>query len=159
MLYLAQICQSNQTCISFTQRPVKFKYTFAVVWLIPKENSSYYVLNFHLVWNTSRYKRLYVCLFVFMVLFCSSFGSRSKGPCALQLLIKMLIRWCLMWEGLVFLYRNFVFKTIYLYSTCFFCVVASIGEFCTLVCWSRVYPHMALNPWSFPDSLLSTSCK
>ena len=54
--------------------------------------------------------RLYVCLFVFMVLFCSSFGSRSERPRALQLLIKMLIRWCLMWEGLVLLYRNFLFK-------------------------------------------------
>ena len=67
-----------------------------------------YVLNFHLVWNTSRYERLYVCLFVFIVLFCSSFGSRSKGPCALKFLIKMLIRLYLMWEGLVLLYRNFV---------------------------------------------------
>ena len=67
------------------------------------------MLNFHLVWNTSRYERLYVCLFVFMVLFCSSFGSRSERPRVLQLLIKMLIR-CLMWEGLVLLYRNFLFK-------------------------------------------------
>ena len=41
-------------------------------------------------------------LFVFMVLFCSSFGSWSKRPCALQLSIKMLIRRCLMWEGLLF---------------------------------------------------------
>ena len=62
------------------------------------------VLNFHLVWNTSRY-----CLFVFMVIFRSSFGSRSERPCVLQLLIKMLIR-CLMWEGLVLLYRNFLFN-------------------------------------------------
>ena len=31
-----------------------------------------------------------------MVLFCSSFGSRSERPRALQLLIIMLIRWCLM---------------------------------------------------------------
>ena len=53
---------------------------------------------------------VYVCLFVFMVLFCSSFGSRSERPRALQLLIKMLIRWCRMWEGLVLLYRNFLFK-------------------------------------------------
>ena len=45
-----------------------------------------------------------------MVLFCSSFGSRSKRPRALQLLIKMLIRLCLMWEGLHLLYRNFLFK-------------------------------------------------
>ena len=87
---------------------MKFKYTFAVSWLIPKENSSYCVLNFHLVWNTSRYERLYVCLFVFMVLFPSSFGSRSEWPRALQLLIKMLISWCP--RGLFFLYRNFVFK-------------------------------------------------
>ena len=57
-----------------------------------------------LVWNTSRYKWLYVCLFVFMVLFCSSCGSRSEWPRALQLLIKMLIRLCLKWEGLFFLY-------------------------------------------------------
>ena len=43
-----------------------------------------------------------------MVLLCSSFGSRSEQPCALQLLIKMLIRLCLMWEALVLLY--FVFN-------------------------------------------------
>ena len=107
MLYPAH---SNQAWILFTWRPAKFKCTFAVAWLIPKENSSYCVLNFHLVWNTSRYERLYVCLFVFMVLFCSSFRSRSERPRALQLLIKMLIRLCLMWEGLVLLYRNFLFK-------------------------------------------------
>ena len=90
---------------------MKFKYTFAVAWLITKENSSYSVLNFHLVWNTSRYERLYVCLFVFMVLFFSSFGSRSERPRALQLLIKMVIRWCLIWEGLVLLYQNFYNRT------------------------------------------------
>ena len=61
---------------------------------------------------SSMYEQLYmICLFVFMVLFCSSLGSRSERPCALQLLIKMLIRWCLMWEGLFLLYRNFLFKT------------------------------------------------
>ena len=75
----------------------------------PLCESSHYVLNFHhLVWNTSRYERLYVYLFVFMVSFCSSFGSRSERPRALQLLIKVLIRWCLMWEGLVLLYQNFL---------------------------------------------------
>ena len=46
-----------------------------------------------------------------MVLFCSSFGSRSEWPCALQLLIKMLIRWCLVW-GLVLLCWNFLFKSL-----------------------------------------------
>ena len=30
--------------------------------------------------------------FLFMVLFCNSFGSRPEWPGALQLLIKMLIR-------------------------------------------------------------------
>ena len=65
------------------------------------------MLNFHLVWNTSRYERLYVCLFVFMVLFCSSFGSRSERPRALQ---QMLIRLCPMWEGLLLLYQNFLFS-------------------------------------------------
>ena len=69
------------------------------------------MLNFHLIWNTSRYERLYVCLFVFVVLFCNSFGSRLERPCVLQLLVKMLIRLCLMWEGLALLYRNFVFKS------------------------------------------------
>ena len=70
---------------------------------IAKENSSYWrVLNLHLkVW-----KHL---LIVFMVLFCCSFGSRSKRLRVLQLL-KMLIRLCLMWDGLVLLYWNFVFK-------------------------------------------------
>ena len=31
-------------------------------------------------------------------------------PRVLHLLFKMVIRWCLMWEGLVLLYRNFLFK-------------------------------------------------
>ena len=47
-----------------------------------------------------------------MVLFCSSFGNRSEWPRALQLLIKMLIRLCLSWEGLVLLYQNFLFKSL-----------------------------------------------
>ena len=50
---------------------------------------------------------LYACLFGLMDLFCISFGSWSERPCVLQLLIKMLIRLCLMWEGLVLLYQNF----------------------------------------------------
>ena len=29
--------------------PVKFKYTFAVAWQIPKENSSFCVINFRVV--------------------------------------------------------------------------------------------------------------
>ena len=33
-------------------------------------------------------------------------------PRVLHLLIKMVIRWCLMWEGLVLLYQNFLFKKI-----------------------------------------------
>ena len=45
-----------------------------------------------------------------MVLFCSSFGSRSERPRALQLLTKMLIRCCLKWEECSILYRGFVFK-------------------------------------------------
>ena len=100
MLYPAQIRE-------------KFKYAFAVTWLIPKENSSYCVLNFRLVWNTSRYERLHTCLaclFVFMVLICNSFGPSSERPRAVQLLIKMLIRLFLKYEGLVLLYRNFVFN-------------------------------------------------
>ena len=68
---------------------------------------SYCVQNFHLVWQKSRYERLYVSLFLF-VLFCNSFGSRPERSGALQLLIKMLIRLYVMWEGLVLLYRNFV---------------------------------------------------
>ena len=78
-----------------------------------KRKFKHCVLNFHLVWNTSIYERLYVCIFVFVVLFCSSLGSRSERPRALQLLIKMLIRWCLMWEGLILLYRNFLFNLIF----------------------------------------------
>ena len=50
------------------------------------------MLNFHLIWKTSRYEWLYVCLFVLMVLFCSCFGNRSQQPYVLQLLIEMLIR-------------------------------------------------------------------
>ena len=88
----------------------------SVAWLIPKENSSYCVLNFHLVWNTSRYERLYTCLFVFMVLFCSSFGSRSERPRTLQLLIKMLIRLWLMWEGHVLLYRNLLRSSTFVFG-------------------------------------------
>ena len=49
-------------------------------------------------------------LICFCDLFCSSFRSRSKRPCVLQLLIKMLIKLCLLWEGLVLLYWNFLFK-------------------------------------------------
>ena len=40
----------------------------------PKEDSSHCLLNF-LVWNTSRYKQLYTCLFLFMVLFCNFLGA------------------------------------------------------------------------------------
>ena len=43
--------------------------------------------------------------------FLCSFGSRSKRPRALQLLIKMLIRLCLMREGLVLSYWNFLFNS------------------------------------------------
>ena len=57
---------------------------------------------------------LLICLYGFIL--TSSFGSRSEWPRALQLLIKMLIRRCLMWEGLVLLYRNFVFKVTYTLS-------------------------------------------
>ena len=70
------------------------------------------MLNFHLVWNTSRCEWLYVCLFVFMVLSYSSFEIRSKQPRALQLLTKMLIRLCPIWEGLVLLYWNFLFNCV-----------------------------------------------
>ena len=48
-----------------------------------------------------------------MVLFCNFCGNRSERPRALQLLIKMLIRCGMMWEGLVLLYRNVLFRTIY----------------------------------------------
>ena len=52
--------------------------------------------------------------------FCSSFRSRSERPHALQLLIKMLIRLCLMWEGLVLLYQNFFLNAqlllVYMYN-------------------------------------------
>ena len=41
------------------------------------------VLQFSPIWNVSSYKRIYTCLFLFMVLFCYSFGSRSEWPCAL----------------------------------------------------------------------------
>ena len=50
----------------FTPSPRKFKYNFAVAWLIPKEKPRYCVPNFHLVWNKSRYERLYVCLCLLM---------------------------------------------------------------------------------------------
>ena len=69
-----------------------------------KRKESYCVQNFHLVWNKSRYERLYVCLFLFMVLLCNSFGIMSEVHGALQLLIKILIRWCPMLEGLVLLW-------------------------------------------------------
>ena len=55
-------------------------------------------------------RQLHACLFVFMVLICNSFGTRLEWPCMLQILIKMIIRLCLMWEGLVLLYWNFMFK-------------------------------------------------
>ena len=51
-----------------------------------------------------------------MVLFPSSFGSRSEWPRALQLLIKMVIkmviRCCLKWEGCSLLECGFMFKII-----------------------------------------------
>ena len=53
-------------------------------------------LNFCPVLNISR---LYTCLFLHMVLFCKSFGTRSEPESyALQLLIKMLIRGWLTWD-------------------------------------------------------------
>ena len=47
-----------------------------------------------------------------MVLFPSSFGSRSEWPRALQLLIKMVIRCCLKWEERSLLECGFMFKII-----------------------------------------------
>ena len=38
-------------------------------------------------------------------------GAGLNGLVHYNFLIKMLIRWCLMWEGLFLLYRNFLFKT------------------------------------------------
>ena len=105
------------------QSTLQFKYTFAVAWLIPKENSSYCVLSFHLVWNTSRHERLYVCLFVFMVLFCSSFRSRSEQP------RPTLIRWCLMWESLTIMVLAFTKST---YNIQFF-ILYFKGTTCSLI--------------------------
>ena len=46
------------------------------------------------------HEQLYACGFgKFKVLFCNSFGNRSEWPCALQLLIKMLIRCCVKLGG------------------------------------------------------------
>ena len=94
-----------------TQRPTKFRYTFAVAWLIPKENSSYCMCA--KLSSSLKYikVRKALCLLIcFIVLSYSSFRSRSERPHALQLLIKLLIRLFLMWEGLVLLYRKFLFK-------------------------------------------------
>ena len=86
----------------FTRQPAKFKYTFAVAWLIPKGNLLFAKRSSGLKYiNVRMALRL---LIWFYGLICSSFGSRSEQPRALQLLIKMLIRLCLKWEGFVFLY-------------------------------------------------------
>ena len=95
--FLSQIRQAF-----FHSKSHEIQIFFAVAWLIQKENTSYCVQNFHLVWNKSRYERLYFCLFLLIALICNSFGSRTERSGALQLLIKMLIRWCVMWEGLSF---------------------------------------------------------
>ena len=92
MLCPPQICHSNYTCTSFTCWPAKFKYTFAVAWQIPKENSSYCPK----LSSSLKYIKVPMALCVFnLVLFYISFGKRSEWSRALQLLIKMLIRICL----------------------------------------------------------------
>ena len=91
--------------------PWNSKYTWTQLHGYFQKNVQATALNFHLVWNTCTLRYVwmwpYACLFGLMDLFCISFGSWSERPCVLQLLIKMLIRLCLMWEGLVLLYKNF----------------------------------------------------
>ena len=89
-------------CISFTWRPAKFRYIFAVPFqatycMCPKLESNLKYICFVAV---------YFCLWLYFV---THLGVDSEQPHMLQLLMKMLSRICLMWElGIFLLCRNFV---------------------------------------------------